>query len=225
MKTILVAEDDKNARFLLEENLIIAGYKVCLAENGEEGIVQFGLQKVDLCILDIMMPIKDGISLAKEIRKLDSNVPIVFLSARNMNNDKIDGFTAGCDDYVTKPYSIDELLLRLKAIFKRSAYASLPTSVSVVGSIRIDHVNRKIQTSKNNYKISFKESELLRVFCENLDNTIPRDFVLKEVWGKDDVFTANSMDVYLNKIRKYLKDDPNIIIQNIHGFGFKMTLI
>ncbi len=165
MKKILIVEDDKNAGFLLKDNLEFANYIVTLAINGEEGILKFKSESFDLCILDIMMPIKDGITLAKEIRIINQKIPIIFLTARNLDNDKIEGFKIGCDDYITKPYNIEELLLRIKAVLKRTNTELSSSKTSTIGNITIDYINREIKTDSNIYKISNKESELLKIFC------------------------------------------------------------
>ncbi|MCD4679357.1 MAG: response regulator transcription factor [Bacteroidales bacterium] len=223
---ILVVEDDKNAGYLLTENLKLSGYDVVLAKDGEEGIEQFEQAKFNLCILDIMLPKKDGHQLAREIRKGDADVPIIFLTARIMDSDKIEGFKHGCDDYVTKPYNIEELLWRIKAILKRTTIISPAEEKTEfdIGKYHFRYSERKLKIAKDSFNLSTKEADLLKILSRHQNKILSRSTIMNEVWGRDDYFVSKSLDVYLTKIRKYLKHDPDIEILNIHGHGYKMIV-
>ena len=223
---ILIAEDDINLGEVLNEYLSLKGYESVLCRDGEEGEKIFHQQKFDLCILDLMMPKKDGFELAQEIRKIDTKTPIIFLTAKSMKQDIIKGFTIGGDDYITKPFSMEELLLRLQAILKRtsSPKITLPPSFKVSNLKYYYHKNLLI-TPKRKIKLTTKENELLKMFFSNFNQTISRSDVLMTVWKNDNYFNARTMDVYLTKIRKFLSDDENIKILTIHGEGFKMIKI
>ncbi len=223
---ILVVEDDKNAGILLLENLRLSGYDVILARDGEEGIEQFDKSKFDLCILDIMLPKKDGHQLAKEIRRRDAVVPIIFVTARVMDSDKIEGFRHGCDDYITKPYNVEELLWRIKAILKRSMISAIETERKnfKIGKYHFTYSDRKLSIGRDACNLSTKEADLLRILTLHKNKTVSRNIIMNEVWGRDDYFVSNSLDVYLTKIRKYLKKDPNVEILNIHGHGYKLIV-
>ena len=224
---ILIVEDDKNMGFLLLENIRIDGYNATLCINGEEGLLEFFKNKYDLCLLDIMMPKKDGLTLAKAIREKNSNVPIIFLTARTMDMDKIAGFKAGCDDYVTKPFNIQELLLRIKALLKRSMHEvdSFRSNILLFGNTKFNTTDRTIWLNDKSEKLSTREAGLVRILAENKNKVVSRTMIMQAVWQRDDYFTSKNLDVYLTKIRKLLHRDEKLELQNIHGYGYKLIEI
>ncbi len=227
--TILVVEDDKNLAYLLNKNLTDEGYEVVSAYDGEHGWVKFSEAHPDMCILDVMLPKQDGFTLAEMIRGKNQHIPILFLTAKSMKEDVYRGFEAGADDYITKPFTAKELLFRVGAILRRlkpSNISSTYHSVFEVGVYKFDYQMRELLYGPNGCveTLSTKESELLRVFCESDGAVINRDRLLLEVWGKDDYFVSKSLDVYITKLRKRLKADPNINIQNYHSIGYKMVV-
>ncbi|MCL4156577.1 UNVERIFIED_CONTAM: hypothetical protein GTU68_042904 [Idotea baltica] len=222
---ILLAEDDPNLGMLLQEYLIAKNYDVELARDGNEGLDIFLKDEgFDMCLLDVMMPKKDGFSLAKEIRLKNEDVPIIFLTAKSMKEDTIQGFKSGADDYITKPFSMEELLMRIAAIFRRvnkQEPENAPESYNI-GSYKFDTIGLKLSIDDSSTKLTTKESELLKLFCQNINKPVSRSFALKLIWGDDSYFNARSMDVYITKLRKHLKGDENIKILNLHGEGFKL---
>jgi two-component system OmpR family response regulator len=196
---VLLAEDDENLGSLLREYLIAKKFDTDWYPNGEEAYRNFVKRHYDLCVLDIMMPIKDGFTVAKEIRMTNAEIPIIFLTAKSQKEDILEGFKAGCDDYITKPFSMEELIYRIEAILRRT-----------------NKVGNQVQ------KLTTKETELLKLLCINKNSVLERNFALKAIWIDDNYFNARSMDVYIAKLRKYLKDDPSVEIINIHGKGFKL---
>lgn len=222
---ILLAEDDPNLGLLTQEYLIAKGYDVTLAKDGNEGLDVFLSESFDFCILDVMMPKKDGFSLAKEIRTKSPNIPLVFLTAKSMTEDTIKGFELGADDYITKPFSMEELLVRIKAIMKRVTKADKEDEKSefLIGKYTFVPNQHELSLNGETQKLTTKESDLLALFCKNQNQTVSRSFALKLIWGDDSYFNARSMDVYITKLRKYLKADPNIQIMNLHGEGFKLV--
>jgi len=222
---ILLVEDDFNLGFVIHDQLKSEGYNVDLATDGIEGLKRFNSEKFHLCILDVMMPKKDGITLAKDIRKVDKQTPILFLTAKNQTEDKVEGFKAGGDDYLTKPFSTEEFLLRVKAILKRVDVIQeqeVKTTFSI-GSISFDTENFKlIYSDGEEKKLTKKEAKILHLLVENKNKVLTRDIVLNTVWGQDDYFVGRSLDVFITKLRKYLKIDENVSIDNIHGVGFKL---
>lgn len=222
---ILLTEDDQNLGMLLQEYLGAKQFDVDLARDGDEGL-NFFLQKggYDLCILDVMMPKKDGFSLAKEIRMHDAQVPIIFLTAKSMKEDTIQGFKAGADDFMTKPFSMEELLMRMNAILRRvnkDEKKEEPRTYEI-GTQSFDTMTQVLSNGDNKVKLTTKESELLKLLCQNMNKPLSRSFALKLIWGDDSYFNARSMDVYVTKLRKHLRPDPNIKIMNLHGEGFKL---
>jgi DNA-binding response OmpR family regulator len=223
--SVLLAEDDKNLGNLLREYLEAKSYKVRLAVNGKEAYDLFSKEKFDLCLLDVMMPVKDGFTLAREIRSSDNNIPIVFLTAKSMKEDAIEGFTAGADDYITKPFSMEELLLRITAILRRVKNQTLKQSEKTefkIGKYTFNSKDRKLEIKGKISELTTKESDLLKLLCLNSNDVLDRNFALRSVWQNDSYFSARSMDVYIAKLRKYLKEDPKVEILNIHGRGFKL---
>jgi len=223
---LLIVEDDPNLGEILSEYLGLKGYDTTLMRDGEEGEKAFKKDDYDLCILDLMMPKKDGFSLAKEIRSMDDETPIIFLTAKSMKQDIIKGFTIGADDYMTKPFSMEELLLRIQAILKRSNKKEdeepFPNPFEI-GSLVYSYQENRLVTPTREINLTTKENELLKIFFENVNKTVVRSIALKKIWKDDSYFNARSMDVYIAKIRKYLADEPSIKILTIHGEGFKLV--
>lgn len=221
---ILLAEDDLNLGILLQEYLESKGFETQLVRDGNEGLNVFMKNSFDLCLLDVMMPKKDGFSLAKEIRLKDAEVPIIFLTAKSMPEDAIQGFKAGADDYMTKPFSMEELLMRIKAIFRRvnPKENTVEPDIYQVGKYQFSSQLQELNIEGNISKLTTKESGLLKLFVQNKNQTVSRSFALKLIWGDDSYFNARSMDVYITKLRKHLKQDSNIQIINLHGEGFKL---
>lgn len=224
-KKLLLVEDDTNLGNLLQDSLELKNYEVTLKRNGEDAFNEFKNGRFDMCLLDVMMPKKDGFTLAKDIRRMNSQVPIIFLTAKALKEDTIEGLKLGADDYITKPFSMEELLLRMENIFKR-----LPkTEVSdqnefIIGKFHFDNTMRVLKIGNEETKLTTKESELLKMLALYKDRVLEREVALNAVWGTDSYFAGRSMDVYIAKLRKYLKDDPSVEILNIHGTGFKMIV-
>jgi DNA-binding response OmpR family regulator len=221
---ILLVEDDPNFGSVLKNYLELNDYEVRLANDGVSGYDQFVSGKFDVCILDVMMPKKDGFTLAKDIREKDEHVPIIFLTAKTMKEDMLSGFRVGADDYLTKPFDSEVLLYKLKAILKRSSDRSHdPTQKEfIIGRYNFNFDHRTITLDGSSHKLSPKEADLLRLLCIYKNELLPRQKALKEIWGDDNYFNARSMDVFITKLRKYLKDDPALDIINIHGKGFRL---
>lgn len=222
---LLLAEDDHNLGSLLHEYLTAKGYDVTLAKDGNQGLDIFLSSEFDFCILDVMMPKKDGFSLAKEIRTKNPDIPIVFLTAKSMPEDTIKGFEVGADDYITKPFSMEELLVRIKAILKRSKKGEINPEAEAftLGKFAFNSLQHELKSAEGINKLTTKESDLLKLFCQNQNKTVSRSYALKLIWGDDSYFNARSMDVYITKLRKYLKSDSSIQIMNLHGEGFKLV--
>ncbi len=224
-KKILLVEDDNNLGNLLQDSLDLKGYEVTLKRNGEEGLTEFKAGKYDMCIFDVMMPKKDGFTLAKDVRRINTQVPIIFLTAKAMKEDAIEGLKIGADDYMTKPFSMEELTLRMENIFKRIPKEELSTQDEfVIGDFKFNNSTRVLQYKDQITKLTTKESELLKMLALYMDKVLEREKALNAVWGTDSYFAGRSMDVYIAKLRKYLKDDDRVEILNIHGTGFKMII-
>lgn len=226
---ILFVEDDPNLSMILNDYLEMIGYLVDHAPDGEKGIKLFKENDYNLVILDIMMPKKDGFTVAKEIREINQLIPIIFLTAKNLKEDRIKGFEQGCDDYITKPFSTEELSLRIKAILKRCTVsyqnATEPASQTFqIGIFTFDSGNLILKTDNNERVLTRKESGLLRLLCINKNNLLSREVAMESVWGVNDYFIGRSMDVFIAKLRKYLKPDPKVRITNVHGIGFKLEV-
>lgn len=223
---LLVAEDDPNLGTILKAYLTQKGYTVYLAVDGQQALDFFQNESVDACILDVMMPIKDGFTVAKEIRRVDKRVPILFLTARNQESDKLKGFELGADDYITKPFSMEELLARINATIRRSFDESKPeNNTFIIGQYTFDYNHQLLSfPGEPDRHLTSKEAELLRLFCINFNSLIDRATTLQKIWKDDSYFAARSMDVYITKLRKYLKSDPQVVISNVHGVGFKLTI-
>lgn len=224
---ILLVEDDPNLGDLLKEYLEAKGFETKLATDGKKGFDAFCKQQFDLLLLDVMMPVKDGLTLAKEIRLTDKNVPIIFLTAKSMKEDTIEGFNAGADDYITKPFSMDELLVRVNAVLRRSnkhrAHNTEDTTFNI-GSYTFNSDTQALIHNGAEQKLTTKESQLMRLLCVHKNDVLDRNFALKTIWHDDNYFNGRSMDVYIAKLRKYLKEDSKVEIVNIHGKGFKLLV-
>lgn len=226
---ILLVEDDPNLSMVLQDYLEMLDYEICLARDGVDGLTAFRKQKFDLCVLDIMMPKKDGFTLAEEIRKSNSQVPIIFLTAKSLKEDRIRGFQQGGDDYITKPFSTEELSLRIKAILKRTQSNLLENigkedEIYKIGKYTFDYNNMLLKGGEEERHLTRKEAGLLKLLAMNKNSLLQRDFALKTIWGDNDYFIGRSMDVFIAKLRKYLKEDPDICITNVHGMGFKLEV-
>lgn len=223
---ILLAEDDPNLGILLQEYLTAKGNETDLATDGNEGLDKFMASDYEMCILDVMMPKKDGFALAKEIRMKNPEVPIIFLTAKAMKEDTLQGFRAGADDYMTKPFEMEELLMRMKAIMRRvdkNETEEEPSIEVTIGEYTFDTQTQELTyPNEPSVKLTTKEAGLLGLFAQNKNKSVSRSFALKLVWGDDTYFNARSMDVYITKLRKHLKKDPIIKILNLHGEGFKL---
>lgn len=223
---ILLVEDDPNLGFVIKDRLSEAGYEITLANDGVSGYQVFMQTHFDLCIFDIMLPKKDGFELAKDVRLANKNVPLIFLTAKSMMEDKTKGFKTGADDYITKPFNMEELILRVEAILKRSKM-QVPgekKDLFKIGNYTFDHKNLELKIGNKTKTLTKKEAELLRLLCLNTGNVLEREVALNIVWGSDDYFLGRSMDVFITKLRKYLGDDKKIKITNVHGVGFKMEV-
>jgi DNA-binding response OmpR family regulator len=223
---ILLLEDDPNLGFLLREHLEMNDYKVKLCKNGEEGLNEYKNDKYDLCLVDVMMPKKDGFTFVAELREFDSQIPVIFLTAKSLKEDRIEGFKIGCDDYITKPFSMEELMLRIHAVLRRTNHTSEETQQTLfsIGKFSFDYNQRNLLLGKNKTELTSKEAELLRLLCVYQNKVLERELALKSVWGDDSYFNSRSMDVFISRLRKYLKDDPNITLMNIHSRGYKLTI-
>jgi len=227
-KKILIVEDDPNFGSILRDYLSLNSYKISLAKNGIEGFEKFKKDNFDLCILDVMMPYKDGFTLAKEIREKSSQIPIIFLTAKTLKEDVLKGFKVGGDDYLSKPFDSDVLLAKIKAILNRQKVVDTPNSEEFQFTISDFHFNSKLRLlsfkDHNNIKLSPKENQLLRLLVLYLNDLMPREVALNKIWRDDNYFTSRSMDVYIAKLRKYLRSDSKIEIVNIHGEGFRLLV-
>jgi two-component system, OmpR family, response regulator VicR len=223
---LLVVEDDPNLGDILQEYLQMKGYTTTLCRDGEEGWNKFKKDKYDLCLLDIMMPKKDGFTLAKEIKKVQENLPILFLTAKNQKDDIIEGLKIGADDYLTKPFSMEELLLRITAILRRTQKSTEVVALKTYsfGDFVLHYDEQFIEGPGGKHKLTSKENELIRLLASEINKLVNRSHALKQIWGDDSYFNARSMDVYLSKIRKILKDDPKVQIITVHGEGFKLIV-
>lgn len=227
--TIMLVEDDPNLSILLKDFLEIIGYSVILCKDGNDAIKTFNTD-IDLCVLDIMMPYKDGFTLAKEIKEKAPEMPVIFLTAKNMQEDRIKGFRIGCDDYLTKPFSTEELHLRIEAILRRCRRQegigmSGSDMVIQIGDYTFDASNLMLSYREEEpLTLTKKESDLLLLLSQHKNQLLTREFALKRIWGSDDYFIGRSMDVFITKLRKHLKQDPNISITNVHGVGFRLEV-
>ncbi|MEJ0029790.1 MAG: response regulator transcription factor [Bacteroidota bacterium] len=221
---ILLVEDDASLGFVIKDNLEMKGYNVTLCNDGESGENTFHQDAFDLCILDVMMPRKDGFTVARNIRKKDQQVPILFVTAKSMLEDKVEGFSAGGDDYITKPFSVEELQMRIEVFLRRSNGKDSVDTVFKLGKFEFDSSNLTLKGASSVRTLTQKESDVLGLLCKNRERVLKREEILKAVWGDDDYFLGRSMDVFISKLRKYLKDDPTVQIVNYHGIGFRLEV-
>jgi len=224
---ILLVEDEGALGLLLKENLRLAGFQIRLCKDGAEGLEVFKKERFDVCIFDVNMPKKNGFELAVDVRNLNKIVPIIFLTANTGEEDKLKGFEIGGDEYITKPFSTQELIARIKAIIKRTQMVQTDIANKeeffTVGNTEVDYTNHLIRLSGTEKRISTTEAELLKLFIQHKNALLSRSAILLTVWGRDDFYTARNLDVYINKLRKLLKEDPLLEIVNIHGSGFKLA--
>lgn len=224
---LLYVEDDESLSFVTRDNLELNGYAVTYCSDGRQAMdmIQSG-QKFDLCILDVMLPEVDGFTIAQEIRSIDDHVPIIFLTAKSMKQDKIHGLTIGADDYMTKPFSIEELLLKIDIFLRRTKYAIIvkPGKPVGIGNYAFDYKNLSLTTEGYSETLTQKEADLLKLLNEHRNQVVKRSFILVTIWGKDDYFLGRSLDVFISRLRKYLSLDDRIKVENIHGVGFKFRV-
>jgi two-component system, OmpR family, response regulator len=226
---ILLVEDDPNLSLILVDYLEMLTYETVLCKDGIHGLNTFKSAQFDLCLLDVMMPKKDGFTLAEDIRKLNQDVPIIFLTAKSLKEDRIRGFKTGCDDYITKPFNTEELSLRIDAVLKRTMIKNKIATqekqeVFEIGIFKFDYTNMTLTSPSIKNNLTRKESDLLKMLCDNKNLLLKRETALKSIWGDDNYFIGRSMDVFITKLRKYLREDPNISITNVHGAGFKLEI-
>jgi len=223
-KKILLVEDDPNLGFVIKDNLVINSFDVDLCGDGELGLASFEKNHFDLCILDIMLPKMDGLMLAQKIRDQNQNIPIIFLTAKSLSQDKIAGFKLGADDYITKPFSMEELICRIEVFLKRSRSQVEPKSSWQLGEYLFNYSDLSLSQNGIIQKLTRRESDLLLYLCENQNVVTKREDILLKIWGDDDYFKGRSLDVFISRLRKYLSDDPKIDIINYHGVGFKIEI-
>ena len=222
---ILLCEDDENLGTLLREYLQAKGFDTELCQDGELGFRAFMKNKYDICVLDVMMPKKDGFTLAREIRQLNAEIPIIFLTAKTLKGDILNGFKIGADDYITKPFSMEELVFRIEAILRRvNRKKNNEATTYQIGSFIFDTQKQTLTRGEDVTKLTTKECDLLKLLCEHANEILQRDFALKTIWVDDNYFNARSMDVYITKLRKHLRPDSNVEIINIHGKGYKLII-
>ncbi|RKE04680.1 response regulator transcription factor [Marinifilum flexuosum] len=223
-KNILLVEDDPNLGEVLNAFLEMEGFTVSLARDGEEGYEKFSKSKYNICLLDVMLPKLDGFSLGKMIRKIDKDIPIIFLTAKSLKEDKLKGFDLGGDDYITKPFDEDELVRRINAILKRTISVQNTSELSFkLGNFEYNHVNLTLRIDGNESRITQKEGEVLYMLLQSKNNVVRREDILVKVWGENDYFMGRSLDVFITKLRKHLKPDPQVKIENVHGVGFILS--
>jgi len=224
--TILYVEDDLNLAFVTKDNMVLEGYTVIHCENGKDALIAIEKTKFDLCVLDIMLPLTDGFEIAKVMREKDQSIPIIFLSAKSLPEDKIRGLKQGADDYITKPFSIEELLLKIKIFLKRSAIkVDKPDiqTIQKIGNYKFDLENLQLLFEQSQINLTLKEASLLQLLFSRQNQILKREEILILIWGDDDYFLGRSLDVFISRLRSYLKEDKNIKIENIHGVGFRLN--
>jgi len=222
---VLLAEDDLSLGYVIKDNLVDAGYEVVLCPDGQAAIDKFDKNEFDICLLDIMMPNKDGFAVAKKIRQQSDMVPILFLTAKSLEEDRIKGFETGADDYITKPFSMQELLMRMDVFLRRTKKMHSDKTLSfTIGNIIFSYTDLQLTINNEIFNLTQKEADLLKFLCEHSNRILKREEVLLNVWGKDDYFLGRSMDVFITKLRKYFKADPNVNLETIHGVGFRFNV-
>jgi len=223
-RNILLVEDDPNLGQILHDFLEMEGFTVTLARDGEEGFDEFAKSEFNLCLLDVMLPKLDGFSLGRKIRKLNENVPIIFLTAKSLKEDKLKGFDLGGDDYITKPFDEEELVRRINAVLKRSGAQAEPSEMQFkLGKFDYNHINLTLTIDSKESRITQKEGEVLYLLLQSKNNVLRREDILVKVWGENDYFMGRSLDVFITKLRKHLKPDPQVKIENVHGVGFILS--
>ena len=225
MPKILLAEDDEHLSHLIKDELEDEGYSVSLCADGQSAIEVFDKNKFDLCLLDIMMPVKDGFTVAKKIRQQSDVIPIIFISTRALIDDKIEGYNRGADDYIVKPFNMRELLMKMEVFLRRTRklFSEMKSDFKI-GTIFFSHSDLKFDSPQGTIKLKQKEADLLQFLCMHPNKILKRDEILLAVWGKDDYFLGRSMDVFMSKIRKYLKADPQVVLETIHGLGYRFSV-
>jgi len=221
---ILLVEDDPSLGFVIKDNLSLKGYDVTLCADGEAGEQAFENGQFHLCILDVMLPKKDGFALAESIRKKNQQIPILFLTAKSLTEDKLVGFKTGADDYITKPFSLDELFCRMEVFLRRTNGIPTDEKLYRVGAYEFNPVTLTLRYGTQERTLTQKEADVLKVLYRNRDRVLKREEILTQVWGNDDYFMGRSMDVFISKLRKYLKEDPTLQIVNYHGVGFRLEV-
>jgi DNA-binding response OmpR family regulator len=221
---ILLVEDDPTLSYVIKDSLQNNGYEVVHCPDGESAWQQFTKKSFDICLLDVVLPKKDGMTLANDIRKQNQRIPILLLTSKSMDDDKIAGFKSGADDYITKPFNMQELLLRLEVFLKRTMKREddSPTKFTL-GNLEFDYNNLILYNDKTEHQLTQREAELIRYLCLNANRVLKRDEILLNVWGREDYFLGRSMDVFITKVRKYIKEQPGVELQTIHGIGFKFV--
>jgi len=222
--SILYVEDDNTLGYLTTDNLKLRGFDVIHCKDGREALIQFNAQSFDLCILDIMLPSMDGFELAAEIRKINQQVPILFLTAKTLTEDKIKGLQIGADDYIVKPFNVEELVLKINVFLKRSQINTADDALYTKGYFRFDYSNLELTTRSGTKILTQKEGDLLKLFLDNQGKLLKREFILKTLWGDDDYFLGRSLDVFIFRLRKHLSEQQFYTIENVHGIGFKMHI-
>lgn len=227
-RKILLVEDDPGLGFVIQDTLKAQGYTVHLSRDGKEGLSQFHKQPYDLCLLDVMMPKKDGFELAQDIRKINREIPIIFLTAKSMMDDKVKGFKSGADDYITKPFSNEELSLRIEAVLKRynatDSDEKVNSQIHNLGAFTFNLDTFELTHPDAERKLTRKEAGILKLLCENKNKVIERELIANLVWGDDSYFVGRSLDVFITRLRKYFAIDPKVTIANVHGVGFKLEV-
>jgi len=222
---VLLAEDDLSLGYVIKDNLEQEGYRVLLCADGEQALQHFQKDEFDICLLDVMMPVKDGFSVARKIRQKSDLIPILFITAKSMEEDKLKGFMSGADDYITKPFSMKELLMRMEVFLRRTKKLfSDQTQEFIFGKFRFSYTDLKIYNGNEISNLTQKEADLLKFLCEHPNHILKRDEVLLNVWGKDDYFLGRSMDVFITKLRKHFKNDTAVNLETIHGVGFRFNI-
>ncbi|MBS1949151.1 MAG: response regulator transcription factor [Bacteroidetes bacterium] len=222
---VLLAEDDLSLGYVIKDNLTDAGYDVVLCSDGQTAIEKFEKNEYSICLLDVMMPHKNGFDVAKKIRQQSDLVPILFLTAKSLEEDRIKGFQVGADDYITKPFSMQELLMRMEVFLRRSKKMHSDQAVQFsIGKLKFSYTDLKLSIRQENFNLTQKEADLLKFLCEHPNRILKREEVLLNVWGKDDYFLGRSMDVFITKLRKYFKSDPDVVLETIHGVGFRFNI-
>jgi len=220
---ILYVEDDETLGFVTKDNLEINGYEVDHCVDGKQGLDTFSKGTYDLCVLDVMVPEMDGFELARNIRKANNQIPILFLTAKSLKEDKIKGLQIGADDYITKPFSIEELILKIEVFLRRKFISNPDANVFTIGNFEFYYENLELKNAEVSNSLTQKEGDLLKMLIQNKNQILKRAQILKALWGEDDYFLGRSMDVFISRLRKYLKSDGSLKIENIHGVGFRLA--